>query len=67
VVRIERIRQIVGPHGERSSADDVIELRRVDAETLAEEAARHGLRAEPPLDIEPTDEHVGATVVMLRG
>jgi SAM-dependent methyltransferase len=66
-VRIERIRQIVEPDGERSSADDVIELRRVDPESLAEEAARHGLRAEPPLDIAPTDEHVGATVVMLRG
>jgi SAM-dependent methyltransferase len=66
-VRIERIRQIVGPEGERTSADDVIELRSVGAEALAEEAARHGLRAEPPLDIPPTDEHVGSTVVMLRG
>jgi SAM-dependent methyltransferase len=66
-VRIERIRQIVEPGGERRSTDDVIELRSVDACSLAEEAARHGLRAEPPLDIPPTDEHVGSTVVMLRG
>ena len=66
-VRIERIRQIVEPGGERRSADDVIELRSVDASSLAEEAARHGLRAEPPLDIPPTQEHVGSTVVMLRG
>ena len=66
-VRIERIRQIVGPDGGRTSADDVIELARLDAEGLAEEAARHGLRAEPPLEVPPTDEHVGSTVVMLRG
>jgi SAM-dependent methyltransferase len=66
-VRIERIRQIVGPDGDRTSADDVIDLARVDADSLAAEAARHGLRAEPPLDIPATDEHVGSTVVMLRG
>jgi SAM-dependent methyltransferase len=66
-VRIERIRQIVGPDGERTSADDVIELAAVGAEALAEEARHHGLRAEPPLDIPPTDEHVGSTVVLLRG
>jgi SAM-dependent methyltransferase len=66
-VRIERIRQIVEPGGERRSTDDVIELRTVDAGSLAAEAARHGLRAEPPLDIAPTAEHVGSTVVMLRG
>ena len=67
VVRIERIRQIVDAGGDRTSADDVIELRRVSAESLAEEGARHGLRAEPPLEILPTDDHVGSMVVILRG
>jgi SAM-dependent methyltransferase len=66
-VRIERIRQIVAPGGRHSSEDDVIVLRTLDAETLAAEAAPHGLRAEEPLRIPPTDEHVGSTVVMLRG
>jgi len=66
-VRIERIRQIVAPDGTRTSTDDVIELHSVSAESLAEEAERHGLRAETPLEIPPTDEHVGSTVVMLRG
>ena len=66
-VRIERIRQIVSPGGGRTSEDDVIELRRLDPEKLAAEAAPHGLRAEAPIDIPPTDEHVGSTVVMLRG
>jgi SAM-dependent methyltransferase len=66
-VRIERIRQVVAPDGTRTSEDDVIELRRLSAEDLAEEAEAHGLHAEPPLDVPPTLEHVGSTVVMLRG
>ena len=66
-VRIERIRQVVSPDGSRTSEDDVIELRTLSAESLAEEAGPHGLRAEPPLDVPPTLEHVGSTVVMLRG
>ena len=66
-VRIERVRQIVTPTGERTSEDDVVELARVSAEDLAEEAERHGLRAEAPLLIPPTEEHVGSTVAVLRG
>jgi SAM-dependent methyltransferase len=66
-VRIERIRQIVTPGGRRTSEDDAVVLARVNAEQLAREAAPHGLRAEPPRTIPPTDEHVGSTVVMLRG
>jgi SAM-dependent methyltransferase len=66
-VRIERIRQVVAPDGTRTSEDDVIELRTLSAERLAEEAEPHGLRAEPPLEIPATLEHVGSTVVMLRG
>ena len=66
-VRIERIRQIVAPGGERTSEDDAIELQSVSVEGLAAEAEPHGLRAEAPLEVPATDEHVGSTVVMLRG
>jgi SAM-dependent methyltransferase len=66
-VRIERIRQIVAPDGERTSEDDVVLLARLDAEAVASEAAPHGLRAEEPRVVPATDEHVGSTVVMLRG
>ena len=66
-VRIERIRQVLSPDGSRTSEDDVIELRTLSAGGLAAEAEPHGLRAEPPLEIPPTLEHVGSTVVMLRG
>jgi SAM-dependent methyltransferase len=66
-VRIERIRQVVSPDGSRTSEDDVIELITLSAEGLAAEAEPHGLRAEAPLDVPGTLEHVGSTVVMLRG
>jgi SAM-dependent methyltransferase len=66
-VRIERIRQVVAPDGTRTSEDDVIELCTLSAEDLAAEAEPHGLRAEPPLEVPATIEHVGSTVVMLRG
>jgi SAM-dependent methyltransferase len=66
-VRIERIRQVVAPDGSRTSEDDVIELRTLSAEAVAVEAEPHGLRAEPALEIPATLEHVGSTVVMLRG
>jgi hypothetical protein len=66
-VRIERIRHVVDPDGTHTSEDDVIELRTLSAEDVAAEAEPHGLRPEPPFDIPPTLEHVGSTVVMLRG
>ena len=66
-VRIERIRQVVAPDGSRTSEDDVIVLRTVSAEGLAAEAEAHDLHAEPPLEVPATLEHVGSTVVMLRG
>jgi SAM-dependent methyltransferase len=66
-VRIERIRQIVAPGGNRTSEDDVVVLARLDADAIAREATPHGLRAEPPGLVPATDEHVGSTVVMLRG
>jgi SAM-dependent methyltransferase len=66
-LRIERVRQIVGPGGERTSENDVVELARVGAAGLAAEARRRGLRAQQPVIVSPTEEHVGSTVVMLRG
>ena len=45
-VEIERIRQIVSPKGERTSAGDLIRLSVVTPGELAEEAAAHGLEAE---------------------
>ena len=66
-VEIERIRQIVGAEGERTSAGDLIRLSVVTPGELAEEAAAHGLEAEELLHIPETLEHVASQVVVFRG
>ena len=66
-VRIERIRQRVGPHGERVTADDEIRLQVVTPGGLAEEAAQHGLEAEELRHIPETPEHIATQVVIFRG
>jgi SAM-dependent methyltransferase len=45
---------------------NVIELARVSVAELEREGLEAGFRPEPALVIEPTDEHVGSLVVMLR-
>jgi len=66
-VLIERIRQMVGPEGERETFDDVIRLQVVSPGELAEEAAEHGLEAEELRHIPETEEHVASQVVIFRG
>jgi SAM-dependent methyltransferase len=66
-VAIERIRQVVDRAGRRTAEGDVIHLDRLDAATLASEGAAAGLRPEPAAAIGATADHVGSTVVMLRG
>ena len=66
-VRIERIRQRVGPHGERVTTDDEIRLQVVTPGGLAEEAAPHGLEAEELRHIPETPEHIATQVVIFRG
>jgi hypothetical protein len=63
---IERVREIVARDGTRTVSDDVVELDRLDPDTLIAEAAAFGLRAEAPRRLEPTLDYVGSTVVMLR-
>jgi SAM-dependent methyltransferase len=65
-VLIERIRQMVGPGGERATFDDTIRLQIVTPGELAEEAAEHGLEAEELLHIPETPEHVASQVVVFR-
>jgi hypothetical protein len=66
-VQIERIRQRIGPGGERQTSDDVIRLHTVTPGALAEEAAEHGLEAEELRHIPETPEHVASQVVVFRG
>jgi SAM-dependent methyltransferase len=65
--RIERVRHALGPNGEHTTEPDAIVLSRVTVASLAAEGEAAGLRAEPPRHIDPTPEHVGSEVVLLRG
>jgi SAM-dependent methyltransferase len=66
-VAIERVRQTLDGEGHRSATPNLIHLDRVDAARVASEAASAGLTPQPPRWIAATDDHVGSTVVMLRG
>lgn len=66
-VAIERIRQIVTADGRRSASDDVLHLDRVAVEVIEAEGAAAGLTVLPSRVIAETEEHVGTTVVLLRG
>jgi SAM-dependent methyltransferase len=64
---IQRVREVVGRDGTRTVSDDVIELDRLDAEELEDEAEAFGLRTQARRRIAQTLEYVGSTVVMVRG
>lgn len=66
-VTIERIRETLDAAGRRTAAGDKLDLDRLDGPTLEAEGRAAGLTPEPARTIDPTDEHVGSTVVMLRG
>jgi SAM-dependent methyltransferase len=72
---IERSRRIASLEADQSAGHrlaepvverNVIELARVNATELEREGSQVGFDPEPALTIEPTDEHVGSAVVMLR-
>jgi SAM-dependent methyltransferase len=64
---IERIRTTVAPSGQRTASADVIHLDKVDAAQVEREAQAIGLWPRAARVIPPTEEHVGTTVVILRG
>jgi SAM-dependent methyltransferase len=64
---VERVRQTVSPSGEHTALRDEVHLDVLDADDLAAEARALGYDPLPPGEIEPTHEHVGSVVVVLRG
>ena len=66
-MRIERLRHMIGPAGERTSEPNVIVLTAVTTEGLIEEGEAAGLHRHATLHVAPTAEHVGSEVVLLRG
>jgi SAM-dependent methyltransferase len=61
---IEFVREVVDPHGGRSSGRNVIHLDRLDAGRL--EAEAEGFTVLERRTVPQTDAYVGSTVVMLR-
>jgi hypothetical protein len=66
-VAIERIREIVTADGRRSASDDVLHLDRVSIDEVESEGRAAGLTPLLAHIVPPTEEHVGTSVVMLRG
>lgn len=66
-VAIERVRTRIAASGERTACEDVVHLDKLDVARLEAEAAAAGLRPCGARLIDPTDEHEGTTVVLLRG
>jgi SAM-dependent methyltransferase len=66
-VAIERIREITAGDGRRSATEDVIHLDRLNSATFEIEARGAGLTPAPRRYIHSTDDHVGSSVVLLRG
>jgi SAM-dependent methyltransferase len=66
-VAIERIRTVYTADGRVVSTDDILHLDRVTIAEIEKEAHAAGLKALPPRIIDATEEHVGTSVVMLRG
>jgi len=64
---IERIREVRPREGEPSAEPDAVWLDRLDADGVEREARSVGLVPYARLEIPPTGEHVGSTVVVLRG
>jgi SAM-dependent methyltransferase len=61
---LERVRETVTADGRLGVEDNVIGLDRLDGETLAREGVALGLRPCDRIEIPPTDEYVGSTVVV---
>ncbi|HEY0345094.1 MAG TPA: class I SAM-dependent methyltransferase [Solirubrobacteraceae bacterium] len=66
-VAIERIRTTLDGHGRRTASPNLIHLDRVASRLLDAEACAVGLSPQPERSIGATDDHVGSSVVMLRG
>ena len=66
-VAVERIREIVTADGRRTATDDVLHLDRVSLAQVEREGRDAGLTPLPARVVDQTEEHVGTSVVMLRG
>jgi SAM-dependent methyltransferase len=64
---LERLRERIGPHGDRDTEQDLIRLDRLTASQLEREALAAGLKLLGRWVVPATDEYVGSVVVKLGG
>jgi SAM-dependent methyltransferase len=63
---VRRLRQAVSPEGSLSDELDAVPLRLLNAETVEAEALEAGLVPIARHQIQPTDSHVGSTVIVVE-
>jgi SAM-dependent methyltransferase len=64
---LRRLRKSVSPEGVLNREESRVDLRVLSAETLEREASRAGLHPAGRRAIEATEDHIGSTVVLMRG
>ena len=64
---LERLRERIGPHGDRAVEEDLIRLDRLTASQLEREASAAGLNPRARQPVRATDDYVGSVVVVLGG
>ena len=65
-LELERRRDTLGPHGPRSSEQDLIRLAEIEPDDVEREGIPAGFTPEPRRNIPETARHVGSVVVVLR-
>ena len=65
-IEVRRLRQRVSPAGELTESLDVVFLDDLDPATLEAEAAPFGFEPRERIEVPPTPDHVGSTVVVLE-
>jgi SAM-dependent methyltransferase len=65
-VEVRRLRQVVSPQGELSEEVSQVPLFPVAPDTVEDEARGCGLRPSDRIEVPPTPDHVGSTVVVLE-
>jgi SAM-dependent methyltransferase len=66
-IEVRRLRQLVSPNGELREETDSVTLDHLPAARLEAEAAAAGLIPRERIEVSPTSDHVGSTIVVLEG
>jgi SAM-dependent methyltransferase len=65
-IEVRRLRQVVSPGGELDERIDVTRLDRLTPSALEAEGRAAGLEARERIDVPPTADHVGSTIVVME-